>query len=82
VPVPFIRIELEIDADQNNADWMKRFSWDFPEFPETESELDRFIEKYLGVTPEHFRSLPVYHGWRYKLGKLKAEKRLKKESEG
>jgi hypothetical protein len=74
MPLPVTLIEVAIDADQRNADWIKARSWDFPVLPKTEEELDEFIARYFpDVTPEHFRSLPVYEGWRYTLSQLRAD---------
>ncbi|GAB4411720.1 MAG: hypothetical protein Kow00106_06070 [Anaerolineae bacterium] len=82
MPIPFIRIEIAIDADQRNADWIKTRSWDFPVLPKTEEELDEFIAQYFpNVTPEQFRTLPVYEGWRYTLSQLKADSEQQSQDE-
>lgn len=53
---------LNIDEDDNNADWAK-MSWDLPEYKS--EEFMNFL-KLIGMTLEEFRQLPVY---KYNLAK-------------
>ena len=47
---------FNIDADPNNADWIKQ-SWNLPPY-----KSDKFYEwlEYSGITLEQFRDLPLY----------------------
>ncbi len=48
---------INIDEDLENADWIKKGSWDLPPFGS--DEFNKFLES-SGQTLEHFKKLPVY----------------------
>jgi hypothetical protein len=55
-----------IDSKIENADWTKK-KWDLPEY---KSEEFFQVLKRMGMTLEHFKTLPVYK-WAIKSGNIK-----------
>lgn len=48
---------LDLDANIENSDWTKRFAWDIP--ATNADELLAYLAQ-VGMSVEHFKTLPVY----------------------
>lgn len=48
---------VNIDADPENADWIKAGAWDLPKYGSV--EFFKYLN-FVGMTLEHFKTLPVY----------------------
>lgn len=48
---------LKLDASVTNSDWTKLYAWDIPATNET--EMLAYLAQ-IGMTVEHFKTLPVY----------------------
>jgi hypothetical protein len=57
---------INIDENIENADWSKR-SWDLPEY---KSEEFYRLLKFMNMSLEQFKKLPVYK-WNLKEGNIK-----------
>jgi len=57
---------INIDENLENADWSKR-SWDLPEY---KSEEFYRLLKFMNMSLEQFKKLPVYK-WNLKAGNIK-----------
>lgn len=47
---------IDLDSDVANADWTKRYTWDLPT---TADGLLAYLGQ-IGMSVEHFKTLPVY----------------------
>ena len=57
---------INIDENLENADWSKK-SWDLPEY---KSEEFYRLLKFMNMSLEQFKKLPVYK-WNLKAGNIK-----------
>ena len=58
---------INLDENLNDADWVKRGSWDLPKYGS--EEFNQFLE-FSGQTLEQFKKLPVYK-WAVERGEIK-----------